>query len=116
LKKSTSELKELSKDELHLREQELYEELFNLRVRHSTGQLENPIQLRRVRKDIARVKTFLRQSEIPGSARVAPRPEAPAKAAAASKPKAPRKAKTEAKPKVSSKTGTATKKKRASKT
>ena len=51
MKKSTTELKELSKDELHLREQELYEELFNLRVRHSTGQLENPIQLRRVRSE-----------------------------------------------------------------
>jgi len=115
LKKSTSELKELSKDELHLREQELYEELFNLRVRHSTGQLENPIQLRRVRKDIARVKTFLRQSEIPGKAEVTPKPEVSPKVAAGPKPKVPRKAGADSKPKVSRKAGTDAKKKRASK-
>ena len=115
MKKSASELKELSKDELHLREQELYEELFNLRVRHSTGQLENPIQLRRVRKDIARVKTFLRQSEIPGSTAVAPRPEVSSKAAPESKPKIPRKAGPDSKPKAPRKAGTDSKKKRASK-
>ena len=63
MKKSASELRELSLDELHLREQELNEEMFNLRVRHATGQLENPMQLRRIRKDIARVKTFLIEKE-----------------------------------------------------
>ena len=63
MKKSANELRELSLDELRLREQELNEEMFNLRVRHATGQLENPMQLRRVRKDIARVKTFLNEKE-----------------------------------------------------
>jgi large subunit ribosomal protein L29 len=63
VKKSTNEIKELSADELRLREQELNEEMFNLRVRHATGQLENPMQLRRARKDIARVQTFLREKE-----------------------------------------------------
>ena len=63
MKKSANELRELSLDELRLREQELNEEMFNLRVRHATGQLENPMQLRRVRKDIARVKTFLIEKE-----------------------------------------------------
>jgi large subunit ribosomal protein L29 len=63
VKKSANELRELSLDELRLREQELNEEMFNLRVRHATGQLENPMQLRRVRKDIARVKTFLSEKE-----------------------------------------------------
>ncbi len=63
MKKSANELRELSLDELRLREQELNEEMFNLRVRHATGQLENPMQLRRVRKDIARVKTFLHEKE-----------------------------------------------------
>lgn len=63
MKKSANELRELSLDELHLREQELNEEMFNLRVRHATGQLENPMQLRRVRKEIARVKTFLIEKE-----------------------------------------------------
>jgi len=63
LSKSTAELRELSLEELRLREQELREELFNLRVRHATGQLENPILIRKARKDIARVRTFLRQKE-----------------------------------------------------
>jgi large subunit ribosomal protein L29 len=63
VKKPANELRELSLDELRLREQELNEEMFNLRVRHATGQLENPMQLRRVRKDIARVKTFLSEKE-----------------------------------------------------
>ena len=63
MKKSANELRELSLDELRLREQELNEEMFNLRVRHATGQLENPMQLRRIRKDIARVKTFLIEKE-----------------------------------------------------
>jgi large subunit ribosomal protein L29 len=63
VKKSVNELSELSLDELRLREQELNEEMFNLRVRHATGQLENPMQLRRIRKDIARVKTFLIEKE-----------------------------------------------------
>ena len=63
MKKRANELRELSLDELRLREQELNEEMFNLRVRHATGQLENPMQLRRVRKDIARVKTFLSEKE-----------------------------------------------------
>jgi len=63
VKKRANELRELSLDELRLREQELNEEMFNLRVRHATGQLENPMQLRRVRKDIARVKTFLSEKE-----------------------------------------------------
>jgi len=63
VKKTANELRELSADELRLREQELNEEMFNLRVRHATGQLENPMQLRRIRKDIARVQTFLREKE-----------------------------------------------------
>ena len=63
MKKTANELRELSADELRLREQELNEEMFNLRVRHATGQLENPMQLRRIRKDIARVQTFLREKE-----------------------------------------------------
>ena len=63
MKKSTSEFRELSVDELHLREQELREELFNLRVRHATGQLENPLLIQKARRDIARVSTLLHQSE-----------------------------------------------------
>jgi large subunit ribosomal protein L29 len=39
-------------------------ELFNLRFQHVTGQLENPIKLRTIRRDIARVKTVIREKEI----------------------------------------------------
>jgi len=39
-------------------------ELFNLRFQHVTGQLENPIKMRDVKKDIARVKTIMRENEI----------------------------------------------------
>jgi large subunit ribosomal protein L29 len=39
-------------------------ELFNLRFQHVTGQLENPIKLRDVKRDIARVKTVIREKEI----------------------------------------------------
>ena len=39
-------------------------ELFNLRFQHVTGQLENPIKLRNVKRDIARVKTIIREKEL----------------------------------------------------
>ena len=43
---------------------ELKEELFNLRFRHATGQLENPVSLRNCRREIARVQTIIRQKEL----------------------------------------------------
>ena len=43
---------------------ELKEELFNLRFRHAIGQLENPVSLNTCKKDIARIKTILREKEI----------------------------------------------------
>ncbi|MDR0596724.1 MAG: 50S ribosomal protein L29 [Clostridiales Family XIII bacterium] len=39
-------------------------ELFNLRFQHVTGQLENPIKMREVKKDIARIKTVIREKEL----------------------------------------------------
>ncbi|MEG1930159.1 MAG: 50S ribosomal protein L29 [Anaerovorax sp.] len=42
----------------------LKNELFNLRFQHVTGQLENPIKMRDVKKDIARVKTIMREKEL----------------------------------------------------
>ncbi|HOJ57129.1 MAG TPA: 50S ribosomal protein L29 [Bacillota bacterium] len=58
------EIRELSTDELNLRLDSLKEELFNLRFQVATGQLDNPMRIRQVRKDIARVKTVLRQREL----------------------------------------------------
>jgi len=58
------DLKEKSDNELVEQERELREELFNLRFQHATGQLENTMALVRVKKDIARVRTILRQREL----------------------------------------------------
>ena len=58
------DLKEKSESELMEQEKELREELFNLRFQHATGQLENTMALVRVKKDIARVRTILRQREL----------------------------------------------------
>lgn len=58
------ELENLSEKELATRLRELKEELFNLRFQNVTGQLENPVRLRQVRRDIARVKTVQRQREL----------------------------------------------------
>ena len=54
-----SELRELTLEELKEREEELKEELFNLRFQHGTNQLENAMRLPQTRKDIARVKTVI---------------------------------------------------------
>jgi large subunit ribosomal protein L29 len=53
------ELKELSADELRTKEKELADQLFKLRFQHSLGQLENPMKLRNIRREIARIKTVL---------------------------------------------------------
>ncbi|MBW1981121.1 MAG: 50S ribosomal protein L29 [Deltaproteobacteria bacterium] len=54
-----SELRELSREELEVKESELVEALFNLRFQHATGQLDNTAQLGKTRREIARVKTVL---------------------------------------------------------
>lgn len=59
-----TELRSLSDEELRARIDGLKDELFNLRFQLATGQLENPMRIRQVRKDIARAKTILRQREL----------------------------------------------------
>jgi len=59
--------KELKNDELNVKLKELKQELFNLRFSHATGQLSNPMQMVKCKKDIARVKTVLRERELAGS-------------------------------------------------
>ena len=54
-----SEFRDLSIEELEIKEKELSEALFNLNFQHATGQLDNTAQLNKTRKDIARVKTIL---------------------------------------------------------
>ncbi len=57
-------IRELTDEELIRRVSNYKEELFNLRFQIATGQLDNPMRIRDVRKNIARCKTILRQREI----------------------------------------------------
>jgi large subunit ribosomal protein L29 len=57
-------IRELSATELNNELVKMKKELFNLRFQHVTGQLENPIKMRDVKKGIARVKTVIRENEI----------------------------------------------------
>ncbi len=57
------ELRDLSVEELAAKEKEFREEEFNLRFRHATGQLEKTARLRKLRRDVARVKTIMREKE-----------------------------------------------------
>jgi large subunit ribosomal protein L29 len=58
-----AEFRELSVDVLHEREKELDDQLFRLRIQKSMGQLEAPARVRELRRDLARVKTILREKE-----------------------------------------------------
>ncbi|MBO8126516.1 MAG: 50S ribosomal protein L29 [Firmicutes bacterium] len=62
------ELRDLSNEELEQKLVELKEELFNLRFQMATGQLENPLRMREVRRTIARVKTIMRERELKAQA------------------------------------------------
>ena len=56
-------VREMSPDELRTKERELQEQLFRLRFQKSLGQLDNAVKIRETRRDIARVKTVLRQKQ-----------------------------------------------------
>ena len=58
------DIRKLSANELEAKLGELKEELFNLRFQLATGQLDNPMRISAVRKDIARVKTIIREREL----------------------------------------------------
>jgi large subunit ribosomal protein L29 len=58
------ELRQLSEGELLVKEKELGEELFNLRFQQATGQLENVMRIPQVKRDIARVKTILKEKAL----------------------------------------------------
>jgi large subunit ribosomal protein L29 len=57
-------VREMGLDELRTKERELQEQLFRLRVQKSIGQLDNAIKLRETRRDIARVKTVLKEKQV----------------------------------------------------
>ena len=57
------EIKSLSTEELTKKLDELKKDLFMLRMQHATNQLDNPLQIATVKKDIARIKTIIREKE-----------------------------------------------------
>lgn len=58
------EIRDLGIDELRVKERDLVDELFKLKIRHTTGQLDSPAALKNVRRDIARVKTVMKRKEL----------------------------------------------------
>ena len=58
-----SEIKEMTLVELNNKLEDLRKELFNLRFQHAVNHLDNPMRIKAVKKDIARVKTFIREQE-----------------------------------------------------
>jgi large subunit ribosomal protein L29 len=61
-------VREMSAEELGAKERELSEQLFKLRFQKSIGQLDNALKIRETRRDIAKVKTVLRQKQGPAQA------------------------------------------------
>ena len=57
----SAEFRELSLDELRAKGRDLRSEAFNVRIKRSTGQLENTARLKQLRRDIARVETIIRE-------------------------------------------------------
>ena len=61
------EIRDLTNDEARQKEQDVAEQLFRLRLRKSTGQLENPMLVRHLRRDLARLKTIQRERALHGT-------------------------------------------------
>ena len=59
-----NEVRDMSPDERERRLVEMQEAFFNLRFQHETGQLENPQKLKQAKRDIARIKTIIREMEL----------------------------------------------------
>ena len=63
MKMKASEVRKMSSAELESKLMDLKKDLFQLRLQHATNQLDNPIRIAEVKKDIARVKTILREQQ-----------------------------------------------------
>ena len=59
-----NKIREMTDVELSAELDKMKQELFNLRFQHVTGQLENPVRMREVKRNIARVKTIIREKEL----------------------------------------------------
>ena len=61
-----NEVRKLSSADLEKKLTELKTDLFQLRLQHATNQLENPVRINEVKRDIARVKTIIREQQLAG--------------------------------------------------
>ncbi len=66
MKMKANEVRKMSTSELENKVLELKKDLFNLRLQHATNQLDNPLRIAEVKKDIARVKTVIREQQLAG--------------------------------------------------
>ena len=66
MKMKANEIRKMSETELNTKLVELKKDLFQLRLQHATNQLENPVKIAQVKKDIARVKTLIREQQLAG--------------------------------------------------
>ena len=66
MKMKATEIRKMSAAELEAKLGDLKKDLFQLRLQHATNQLENPIKIAEVKKDIARVKTMIREQQLAG--------------------------------------------------
>ena len=66
MKMKASDVRKMSAAELESKLGELKKALFQLRLQHATNQLENPVRIAQVKRDIARVKTIIREQQLAG--------------------------------------------------
>ena len=66
MKMKATEIRKMSAAELEAKLGDLKKDLFQLRLQHATNQLENPVKIAEVKRDIARVKTVIRELELAG--------------------------------------------------
>ena len=66
MKMKATEIRKMSAEELTSKLGDLKKDLFQLRLQHATNQLDNPVRIAQVKKDIARVKTLIREQQLAG--------------------------------------------------
>ena len=66
MKMKANEVRKMSASELESKLLDLKKDLFQLRLQHATNQLDNPVKIAEVKKDIARVKTIIREQQLAG--------------------------------------------------
>ena len=66
MKMKATEIRKMSAAELEAKLGDLKKDLFQLRLQHATNQLDNPVRIAQVKKDIAQVKTLIREQQLAG--------------------------------------------------